>query len=121
MHPLNTFPALLDFIRIAPFILRLIIGVFIIALGLSRKNKDYSWLSYFYFIFGAALIAGFYTQISSIVGIVLLKADFYLEYWKNRKTTPVPNNYYFLYWLGVIILISLLLTGAGQFAFDMPF
>ncbi len=121
MHPLNTFPILLDFLRVAPFILRIVVGIFIISLGLSRKNKDLSWLSVFYFIFGASLILGFYTQISSIVGIILLKVDFYLDYWKNRKTNPINQNYYFLYTLVVIILLSLLVTGAGAYAFDMPF
>ncbi len=121
MHPLNTFPFLLDFIRLGPFILRLVVGIFIISLGLRRKNKDYSWLSVFYFIFGATIMIGFYTQISSIVGIVLLKTDFYLEYWRRRKTTSISINYYFLYTIVIIVLLSLLVTGAGHFAFDMPF
>ena len=63
---------------------------------------------------------GFYTQISSLVGIVLLKLDFYLDYWKNRKNASVPVNYYLLYGLAGIVLVSLVLTGAGAFAFDIP-
>ncbi len=121
MNPLNTFPVLLDYIRFSPLILRLIIGVFLLILGSQRMKKDFSFLSIFYFVFGATLILGFYTQISSIAGIVLLKADFYLEYWKNRKSHPVPKNYYILYTIAVVVLISLIITGAGLFALDMPF
>ncbi len=121
MNPLNTFPALLDYIIFAPIILRLAVGFFIISLGKDRLKKDLSFLSIFYFIFGAALILGFYTQISSIASILLLKTDFYLEYWRNRKINPVPKNYRMLYTMAIVILLSLLVTGAGAFALDMPF
>lgn len=120
MHPLNTFPILLDYVRIAPFILRVTIGIFILFLGRERQKKN-SFLSYVYYLCGLFLVGGYYTQLSAIAGIALLKFDFYVDYWRNRKNKPFPELYYFLYSITGIILITLIFTGAGVWAFDMPF
>ncbi len=121
MQPLNTFPALLDFARLSPFIIRIVIGLFIIYLGRERTDKKFSALSLTYYFCGVFLIIGFYTQLSSLAGIALLKFDFYVDYWQSRKTKPVPKYFYFLYAITVLVLVSLLFSGAGLFAFDMPF
>jgi hypothetical protein len=121
MHPLTTFPNLLDYVGFSPLVLRLSVGIFLLMLGSQRLKRNYSFLCLFYFVFGLTLILGFYTQISAIVTVLLLKIDFYLEYWKNRRATPVPKNYYALYILTSVMTLTLLLTGAGLFALDMPF
>jgi hypothetical protein len=121
MHPLNTFPVLLDFIRLSPFIIRLAVGFLIVSIGRDRSKKSLSALSFVYYICGLTIIFGFYTQISSILGIALLKTDFYLDYWRNRKFVPIPKHMYFLYTISSFALISLLFSGAGFLAFDMPF
>lgn len=120
MHPLNTFPELLDFVRISPFLLRVVVGVLIIYLGRQEQKKD-SFLSYAYYICGLFLMVGFYTQITSIVGLVLLKYSIYVNYWKDRRTSPVSGHIYFLYAISGLILVSLLFSGAGFLALDMPF
>lgn len=121
MHPLNTFPTLLDYGRFAPFFIRVVIGLFIIYLGKNRQNKKFKATSYVYYLFGLFLIAGYYTQISSIVGIVILKFDFYVDYWKDRNSRPVPKYFYFLYAIAGLVLVSLVFSGAGLWALDMPF
>lgn len=120
MHPLNTFPFLLDFERLAPLILRIVVGVFIIFLGREKQKRD-SVLSYAYYLCGLFLIAGYYTQLSSILGIGILKFNFYIDYWRNKKNKPISMEHYFLYAIPGIILLSLIITGAGLWAFDMPF
>lgn len=120
MHPLNTFPMLLDYGRLSPLILRLVIGIFIFYLGKERQNKG-SFLSYAYYICGIFLVAGYYTQLASIIGIILLKFDFYVDYWRDRKTRPVPKYFYFLYAIAGLVLVSLIISGAGFWAQDMPF
>ncbi len=120
MHPLNTFSTLLDYQRIAPFIIRFIVGIFIIYLGRERYKKG-SFLSYIYFVCGIFLVGGYYTQLSSIVGVILLKFDFYVDYWKDRRSRAVPRLYYFLYSIAGTVLISLIFSGAGLWALDMPF
>ncbi|MFZ2523489.1 MAG: hypothetical protein WAW92_03855 [Minisyncoccia bacterium] len=121
MQPLNTFPDLLDFGRISPFIIRVIVGLFIIYLGKQGINKKFNALSFVYYLCGFFLVLGYYTQISSIVGALLLKLDFYMNYWKNRKSVPIPKYFYFLYTIASLVLISLLFSGSGAFALDMPF
>ena len=81
MNPLNTFPFLLDFVRFSPFILRVVVALTLITLGRMRLQKSMPIASVPYFIFGTALLLGFYTQISSIVYIIILMADFHFEFW----------------------------------------
>lgn len=121
MHPINTFPALLDFVRLSPFIIRLVAGLFIFALGRDRQRKPFKEFSVIYYALGLAVMLGWYTQYASIFGIVLLKLDFYIDYWKKRKSVPVPKHYYFLYSMAILILVSLLFSGGGFQALDMPF
>lgn len=120
MYPLNTFPRLLDYYRFSFFIVRVIVGLFIIALGKERQDKK-SVLAYVYYVCGATILAGYYTQVSAIVGIILLKFDFYVDYWRERENRPVPKHFYFLYAMAGLILVSLIFSGAGMWAFDMPF
>lgn len=121
MHPLNTFPSLLDFGRLSPFLIRVVIGLFLIYLGRERQKKNFSPLSFVYYVFGITILLGFYTQVSSIAGVVLLNFDFYVDFWEKGKSNPVPKYLYFLYVIAGLALISLVFSGAGAFAFDMPF
>lgn len=63
---------------------------------------------------------GLYTQIAVVLGVATLKFDFYFDYWKNRNTVPVPMEKYFLYALAGVILLTLIVTGPGAFAMDLP-
>ncbi len=63
---------------------------------------------------------GLYTQITALAAIAILKLDFYWDYWTNRKTVPIPENQKILFGVFIVILISLLLTGPGFLAFDLP-
>ncbi len=121
MQTLSIFPDLL-FLgpSVSPLLLRVIVGLFIVYLAKERKNKEYNFLSYFYAIVGIALFLGMYTQIAVILGLVFVKLDFYLNYWKSRNTNPVSIEKYFLYFFAGIILVSLLFTGPGGFSFDLP-
>ncbi len=121
MQPLSMFPQLL-FLGpvVAPFLLRLVVSIFILHLAKERKSKEYPFSYLIYIVVGGLLFFGLYTQPASLVGIALIKFDFYLDYWKNRKIKPVDPEKYFLYFLAGIILFSLLFTGPGGFAFDLP-
>ncbi len=120
MHPFAVFGELLNFQILAPFLLRITIGLFIVYLGSKRYKKDYNYSAILYLASGALLILGFYTQIAALVGIAVLKLDFYLDFWRNRNTAPIPQNQKILYVVLIVILISLLLTGPGFLAFDLP-
>lgn len=121
MQTLSIFPDLL-FLgpSISPLILRIIVGLFIIYLAKERKNKEYNYMYIVNGIVGVVLFLGLYTQIAVILGLVLIKIDFYLNYWKSRSLTPISVEKYFLYFFAGVILASLLFTGPGGFSFDLP-
>jgi hypothetical protein len=121
MQTLSIFPDLL-FLgpSISPLILRIIVGLFILYLAYDRKHKEYNYLYVINGITGIALFLGIYTQLAVILGLVLIKLDFYLNYWKSRNINPVSIERYFLYFFAGVILVSLLFTGPGGFSFDLP-
>jgi len=116
MHPLAVFPQLLTFGLVAPLLLRLAVGLFVLNLGRERYGKQYSWATIFYAVAGALLVLGLYTQIAVITAIIILKLDFYT----SKKTSPPSKEKYILQVVMNIILISLLFTGPGFLAFDLP-
>jgi len=111
---LNPFPDLLAFALLAPTLLRIVLGIIII-----MKAREKTAISPFtqltrvvYFIGGAFLIAGAFTQYSAIlVSLALLYEMFYLPTTKEKRTTLI---------LLLTISLSLLFLGAGFVAFDLP-
>jgi hypothetical protein len=116
MHTLTLFPDLLTFGMIAPLLLRLAVALFIVFLGVERWNKKYGWTSFLYFISAALLIVGLYTQIAALLGILVVKFDF----WFDKKSINVTYEHWALYSIVVVVLVSLIFTGPGFLAFDWP-
>lgn len=116
MHPLSIFPQLFTFGLIAPLLLRLAVGLFMIYLGKDRYNKTYKWSSVAYIGSAVLLILGLYTQPATIVAILAIGFDFYTE----KKVIPVSKEKTALYMIVGVILLSLLFTGPGFLAFDLP-
>ena len=142
---LNTFPDLLVFGFFAPLILRVSVGLLFLwmsyehvykrreAITASIKTnppgpsflKSYfgPFTPYVIWIIGAvelamgvALIIGYLIQIGSLLGIVLiLKKLYFKKHYGNIALLSVPT-----YLLLLAIFLSLLLSGAGAFAFDLP-
>ncbi len=120
MNTLTIFPYLLDYMLVSPLILRIFVGLFILSLT-SDAYKKIGLASVIYLGMVILLVLGLYTQIASILGILVLKYDLYSNYWSKRKVMDIPKNIYFLYGLAGIILLSLLFSGPGFWAFDLPF
>lgn len=118
MQTLSIFPDLLTFGLLSPLIIRIAIGSFLIYIGKKRYNKDLSWSSLFYIISGALLFVGLYTQVAVLLAIAVLKMDFYLDHYKNQM--PIPEDKKFYYGIIIISTLSLIFTGPGLFAFDLP-
>ncbi|MSU45128.1 MAG: hypothetical protein EXS47_00630 [Candidatus Zambryskibacteria bacterium] len=116
MNTLSIFPDLLTFNLLAPALLRLACGLFLLYLGWERYKKPYKWSLFAYVIVGILLILGLYTQIAVIVALIILKFDF----WESRKTTSISREKYILQVMVNVVLISLLFTGPGFLAFDLP-
>lgn len=132
---LNTFPELLAFSTIGPFILRLVIGVMFIDLGVLKfKGERREWLQSFetlglrpadlllsiyavvQLVGGAMLVLGLWTQVAALIFVIFTAIEFYIE-WKEGDVLKRDIVFYIL---TLAIAFSLLLTGAGAFAFDIP-
>lgn len=132
---LNPFPEFLNYSTIAPLLLRLVVGFIFIDLGLLKfKEEKKNWINSFetlrinpadlfvpvygllQIIGGIFLITGFFTQIASLFFIFSTGSELYIE-WKFKEILKRDMVFYLLIF---VISISLLLTGAGSFAFDLP-
>lgn len=132
---LNTFPDLLTFSTLSPFILRVVLGLIIINLGYLKLTKEkVAWqelfetinvhparifvkvLAFIELIGGLMLVAGSYTQLTSITFAILFFCEAVLEY---RESNLEKRNLTF-YILMFTISLSLIFLGAGAFAVDLP-
>ena len=132
---LNTFPSLLTFSILSPFILRIVLGFIVINLGYLKlsEEKD-SWkklfeiinihpaenlvkfLAFVEIIGGFVLLAGAYTQLTAMIFAVLFFCEAVLEY----RESDLENRDLTFYILVFSISLSLIFLGAGAFAFDLP-
>jgi len=133
---LNPFPYLLSFAAFAPMLIRIVVGLYLLIyayrlLGRDRvrateevarviKSLAAPWITFLGILeiaAAASLIAGFYTQIGAIVGgLIFLKLS--LRAKNYPALSPKGGSLPFLL---SILCLTLLITGAGAFAFDYPF
>jgi len=132
---LNIFPDLLTYKMYAPFILRVVVGVIFLELGYLKLGKEKAaWKMFFEtihlkpahlfvslfatieIVFGSFLIFGYFTQIAALVMAIVLFAEAYIE---MRDGTLIKRDIIF-YTLLLVICVSLLFSGAGKYAMDIP-
>ncbi len=132
---LNPFPELLTYSMIAPAILRLVAGLVFINLGrLALQGERNSWLvslralniprpevsvkilGALEIVGGIMLLLGIYTQIASLLLAILTFVEAFVEY----KDPAILKRSLIFYSLLFAITLSLLLSGAGAFAIDIP-
>lgn len=132
---LNPFPELLAFSLLAPATLRLVLGLIFIDLGvLKLRGEKERWIETFdtfylrpadFFVVlyaaiqvigGALLIVGLWTQVAALAFVILTGIELGIE-WRAKEILKRDLVFYLLLF---VISLSLLLTGAGAFAFDIP-
>jgi putative oxidoreductase len=132
---LNTFPNILTYSLIAPLILRVVLGFIAIDLGYLKLGKENTrWnalfetinfhptalfvkaLAIIEIIGGLMLLVGVFTQIVAIIFAVIYFCQAVLEY--REETLEVRDLPFYV--LMFTISLSLVFTGAGAFAFDIP-
>jgi hypothetical protein len=129
----NTFPDLLTYSFFAPTILRMLVALsfFYIAYAQAARRKEIAhvkvpilghlnqgWVllsSCIIGLTGIALFLGWHTQLAAIVGaVVVLKHAIYAK--KYPRLIPLCRlEYVYLF----VILLTLLISGAGVFAIDV--
>ncbi len=120
---------------LGPFILRLVLGLIFLDLGvLKLRGEKERWLASFetlglrpadlfvplyailQIIGGLLLLVGLWTQVATLVFAVFTGIELYVE-WKAGEILKRDMVFYLLIF---IISLSLLLTGAGAYAIDIP-
>ena len=131
---LSLFPSLLSFGILAPFLLRVSLGIIFIYISyliIYKDRKDFfsyykknkypfpeavtSSLGILTLLTGIFFIIGFLVQAVSIVSIYLLISISFCD--SEIKKLSFGKPFYFL---SIIVSLSLILLGAGSFAVDLP-
>jgi len=131
---LNPFPDVLFLAFFASFILRLAVGIFFVTYGYLRLVKKHGafkmafidqWresgvmllkgLGISELLAGSMLIIGLYTQIAALLGMFI--AIFAISTTNTKSVFGNEKNFYILIF---VVSLSLFITGAGPFAFDLP-
>ena len=132
---LNPFPDLLAYSLLAPLFLRLVLGLIFIDLGaLKLRSEKERWITSFdalylrpadFFVVvygivqimgGLLLLFGLWTQVAALAFAILTGIELIIE-WSMREVLKRDLTFYLLIF---VISISILLTGAGAYAFDIP-
>ena len=131
---LNVFPDFLTFGLLAPFLLRLAVGFLFLKAGV-KKAKGGAWttpifekmhlrpgarytlaLGVIEVVSGILLIIGLYTQVAALAAALISLFGWYAKK-KHPSETPGSKGAFLLLF---VISLSLLFSGAGFFAFDLP-
>lgn len=132
---LSPFPELLAFGWFAPTIIRLVLGVFFVQFGILKLRSEKSTKLTFFesagfpraymfllisagveIIGGLMLIAGLYVQIAAMALSLLMLGAVFIKW---RKPELLKNDMEF-YVLLLAATATLIISGAGAFAFDLP-
>ena len=132
---LNPFPELLNYALLAPFLLRVVLGLIFLDVGMLKfRSEKGRWLATFealgirpadFFVpvygflqiaGGLMLLLGLWTQVAALAFVIFTGIELYIE-WAEGDVLKRDLTFYLLVF---VISLSLLLTGAGAYAFDIP-
>jgi uncharacterized membrane protein YphA (DoxX/SURF4 family) len=120
---LSIFPSLLAFDQLAPFIIRVILGITLAWFGwvkIKGRGTSSGSNSLLYggveIVIAIFLIIGLFTQLAALLNIVILLIKIGYKIRHKQFLTDGVNYYVLL----LTMAISLMFTGAGWFGFDIP-
>lgn len=113
----SLFPELFNFSFIAPFVLRIALGVPLIKRGfgkiISKEKTPQRILGGIVFLSGILLVIGLFTQAAAMaVSLIIIASSIIIRGQHPRSWTERVVK--------LAIAVSLILTGPGFFAFDLP-
>jgi uncharacterized membrane protein YphA (DoxX/SURF4 family) len=120
---LSMIPSLLTYQQAGPFIIRLVLGITLFNFGYKKvrgkgsssgsNSPTYGMVEMFISIF---LIIGLFTQVAALLNVIILLIKLGFKA-KNGQLLSDGVNYYILL---LAMAVSLMFTGAGFLAFDLP-
>lgn len=132
---LSPFPVLLSFGLLAPFLIRVLLGIFFVRYGWFKIGKGRGEKIVFFekaglhpgnifvlisgiteIVGGIMLILGLYTQVAAIVLSLIIFGAVIIKFRRPTILTADMDFYILLF----ATTLSLLFSGAGAFAFDLP-
>ena len=132
---LSVFPSLFTLSLLGPTILRLTVGLFFVNFGWLKLTTEREKKAAFFetiglkpgrvfviffgfveLVGGLFLVAGFLTQVAALVFIIILIGTIVA---KHKQPESLSNESRF-YLLLLVAALTLLFTGAGLFAVDLP-
>jgi len=123
MHPVSLFPSLLTYSQVAPLIIRAALGITLIYAGYQKIKGRGTSSGSNSVIYGVAeiaialfLVIGLFTQLAALLNAVILVIKLGFKA-REGKFLSDGINYYILL---LTMAISLMFTGAGFLAFDLP-
>lgn len=111
----SIFPTLLSFDHVVPLLLRVTLGLIFILWAYSKFRIDRT-KSILEGIVGILLFIGFVTQLAALFACGILGFRLFKKIKERAFLTDGVNYYLILF----VIALSLLFTGAGFFALDLP-
>lgn len=112
---LSLFPQILFLTPLAPFLIRLALAILVAFAAwrhLSSSDPLQKALSIFEIALAAALLSGAGTQAAAIVGLIYMTLGLVIP---RIRAYPISTML-----LSLVMLATLVVTGAGAFAFDLP-
>ncbi len=132
---LSVFPNMLAFGLLAPFLLRIALGLVFLSFGKYKLGKGRASKAAFFdslgwkpgayvalgigiaeLAIGLLLVVGLYTQVAALASSLILIGALLL---KKKSADGIESSRGFLALL-LVIALSLVVSGAGAFAFDLP-
>ena len=115
MHMLSLFPQILFLAPFSAFLIRIALAALLAFAAwqhITRTDTTSRTLAVLELLAGAALLVGAWTQAVSIAGFFGILAGYVFP---RMRVYPKSTML-----LGLVLCLSLLVTGAGVFAFDLP-
>ncbi len=117
---LSIFPTLLTYQLFAPFLIRITLGAIFIYWGWTTFRKPVSTrekaVSIIEAVVGILFVIGFWTQIAALAAII----DLIIRLAGKVKAKAFLTNGVNYYLVLLVLAVSLLVSGAGFLAFDLP-
>ncbi|MCX6719041.1 MAG: hypothetical protein NTZ38_01550 [Candidatus Taylorbacteria bacterium] len=117
---LSTFPTLFSYQELAPFLLRITLGVIFLfwaykAIRKADSTRNQKIVAAIEFIIGLLLIVGMRVQVAAHIAIIDLIVRL-IERAKNKAFLTDGVNYYLIL---LVMALSLMVLGAGWWGFDV--